>query len=155
MSKKKIIGLAIFAALLCGGWYGYTEYTRKVTDLSEVKADMSLNASELISAFQANEAQSNADYLDKIIMVNGIVREVERNDHGHFTVVLGEDMQMSSVRCSMDSSYQDKIAELTKGSRVMIKGACTGFNSDELLGSDVILNRCVISPLAGEDISKN
>ena len=155
MRKKKIIAVTVVSALLCGGWYGYKEYTRKVSDLSKVKADMSLHALELISAFEKNEDLSNANYLDKIIEVGGNVKEIERNDNGHFTVVLGEELQLSSVRCSMDSTYQERLGQLRKGSSVTIKGACTGFNTDELLGSDVILNRCVVNQVVDEELSKN
>ncbi len=145
MKKKKLIILAIIAfALAGGGWYAYAEYTRKVSDLSKVKADIALSTSELIGAFEADEAKANADYLDKIIAIKGQVKNVEKNDQGHYTVILGDPGSLSSVRCSMDSLHQQEVAHLPEGSLVTMKGACTGFNADELLGSDVILNRAVL-----------
>lgn len=145
MKKKKIIILAIIAfALGGGGWYAYTEYTRKVKDLSKVKADIELSSSALINAFEADEARANAEYLDKIIAIKGPVKKVEKNERGHFTVILGDPNVLSSVRCSMDSLHQQEVAHLPEGSLVTLKGACTGFNADELLGSDVILNRAVL-----------
>jgi len=69
---------------------------------------------------------------------------VEKNGNGFYTVILGEEFLMSSVRCSMDSLHQMDVASLTTGTLVTMKGNCSGFNRDELLGSDVILNRCVI-----------
>lgn len=145
MKKKTLIILSIIAfGLAGGGWYAYTEYTRKVKDLTKVKADMGMTASSLIQAFETNEQKANADYLDKVISVSGKVKAVEKNDQGHFSVILGEEGSLSSVRCSMDSAHQQDVVSLTKGSPVTLKGACTGFNSDELLGSDVILNRAVL-----------
>ena len=145
MKKKKIIILAIIAfALGGGGWYAYTEYTRKVKDLSKVKADIELSSLALINAFEADEARANAEYLDKIIAIKGPVKKVEKNERGHFTVILGDPNVLSSVRCSMDSLHQQEVAHLPEGSLVTLKGACTGFNADELLGSDVILNRAVL-----------
>lgn len=145
MKKKKIrMALAILAlAVLCGGWYAYHEFTRKVKDLKYVKASVRLEAPELIRAFEQDEAGSNSRYLDKIIAVQGVVRSVETSERNHITVVLGAANNLSSVRCSMDSSHQSELAPLTAGSPVTLKGACAGFNSDELLGSDVLLNRCV------------
>jgi hypothetical protein len=144
MKKRTIILSVIGFALVGGGWYAYSEFTRKVKDLSKVQADLQLSSTTLISAFEANEQKANADYLDKVIAVNGPVRSVEKNDQGHYTVILGLDGELSSVRCSMDSVHQADVASLSEGSVVTMKGACTGFNADELLGSDVILNRAVL-----------
>ena len=69
---------------------------------------------------------------------------MEKDESGHYTLILGEEGSMSSVRCSMDSTHQQAADELQINTEVIIKGACTGFNADQLLGSDVILNRCVI-----------
>jgi hypothetical protein len=45
----------------------------------------------------------------------------------------------------MDSTHQKDAAKLVSGSSTTVRGSCTGFNKDDLgLGSDVILNRCVI-----------
>ena len=143
MSRKKIIFSVIAVAILCGSWYGYSEYTRKVKDLSTVKAQVKMEADELISAFEKNEAEANAMFLDKIIAVSGTVKAIEKNDMGYYSVILGNE-SMSSVRCSINPEHQEAVASLVEGSSVTMKGACTGFNADELLGSDVILNRCVV-----------
>jgi hypothetical protein len=140
---KIIIGL-VLGGLIGGGIYAYTEFTRKVKDLSHVKAGVHLDAAQLVGAFEENEAAGNTRFLDKIVAVKGKVKTVEKNDNGYYTVVLGDDQSMSSVRCSMDSVHQQDAVALSAGTVVTMKGACTGFNKDELLGSDVILNRCVV-----------
>lgn len=144
MTKKKILISVISIAIICGAGYGYGEYTRKVKSLRHVKADLHMSASELVSAFEKNEATANAAYLDKIIAVKGNVKEIARDDKGSYTLVLGDKESMNSVRCSMDTTLQKDVAGLSAGTLIKVKGACTGFNLDELLGSDVILNRCVI-----------
>lgn len=144
MNRKKIFIITIAVAIIGGGWYGYAEYNRKVKNLGNVKAELYISTVDLIHAFEKNETGANKLYLDKIIAVTGMVKAVEKNNNGHYSVVLGEGTDMASVRCSMDSSHVSAVLSLTNGSRVTIKGACTGFNADELLGSDVILNRCVL-----------
>lgn len=144
MKKKKIILGVIAVAVIGGVWFGYGEYSRKVKDLADVNAQITMQSSELIAAFEKNETAANTELLDKIIAVKGNVKEIEKNDHGHYTIVLGDAANMSFVRCSMDSVHIKEITGLKEGSAVTVKGACTGFNADELLGSDVILNRCVI-----------
>ena len=144
MKKKRIIVVALAILFLGGGWYGYKEYTRKVPDLSRVKADMKLESQALISAFEANESAANGLYLDKVIAIKGTIRAIEKDDKGLYTVILGDENSMSSVRCSVNPEHQEEVTKLSIGTTVTVKGACTGFTTDELLGSDVVLNRCVI-----------
>jgi uncharacterized protein (DUF1330 family) len=144
MKRKRIILGFIVIAILGGAWYGYSEYNRKVKDLSKVKAQLTMQTQELIKAFEQNETAANSKYLDKIIAVKGKVKALEKDDSGHYSIVLGDETSLSSVRCSMDSVHVKQVIKVKEGNEVTVKGACTGFNSDELLGSDVILNRCVI-----------
>lgn len=144
MKPKKIILSAIAVLIICGGFYGYKEFNRKVKDLGNVKADIILQPGELVNAFENDEKSANDLYLDKIISVPGKIKAIEKDDKGQFTIVLGESGSMSSVRCSMDADHIAGIELLSEGDEITMKGACTGFNGDELLGSDVILNRCVI-----------
>jgi hypothetical protein len=142
--KLKIILAIVLVVLIAGGLYAYTEFNRKVKDLKHVKAGFTLDAANLITAFENDEASGNTKFLDKIIAVKGKVKTIEKNDNGYYTVILGDEKMMSSVRCSMDSLHQQDVASIPAGSIITMKGACTGFNKDELLGSDVILNRCVV-----------
>lgn len=144
MKKKKIILLIIAVAIFGGGWYAYSEYNRKVKDLSKVSADMQLKMADLVSEFEKDEIGANALYLDKVIAVNGTLKAIEKDEANNYSLVLGDENSMASVRCSMDGDHQKKVEGLITGAKVTVKGACTGFNADELLGSDVILNRCVI-----------
>jgi uncharacterized protein (DUF1330 family) len=146
LAFKKYTLLTILVVLTAGaGFYGYKEYTRTNKDMSTIKADVSINASDLIKEYEANESASNKKYLGKVLEVTGNVKNNEKNAAATYTIVLGDTTGMSSVRCTMDSSHIADAANLMSGSSVTLRGACTGFNKDEMgLGSDVILNRCVI-----------
>jgi tRNA_anti-like len=141
---KRTILLIVLALVIVLGFYGYREYTRKNKDLQEVAPEATLSASELIKAFETDSAGANKSYLGKVIAVSGTVKSVEKEDRSA-TIVLGEPGTMSSVRCSMDTSRLSTLAGVQEGRSVTVKGACTGFNQDELLGSDVVLNRCVLT----------
>jgi len=128
-----------------GAWLGINEYNRTNKDISTVKADIKIPATDLIRQYENNDSLANKKYLGKIIEINGRVKDVKKDEAGYYTVVLGDTADMSSVRCSMDSVHQQDAASMPIGSSVTVRGACTGFNKDEMgLGSDVILNRCVI-----------
>jgi hypothetical protein len=136
--------LLLVIIVLAGAWYAYKLYTGKVPSLTEVKADVSISAADLIAAFEKDSASANRQYLGKILEVNGNVKSIEQESA---TVSLGMAKGNSSVRCSMDSAFVKDIATLNPGSDITIKGHCTGFMGDEMgmgLGSDVQLNRCVL-----------
>jgi tRNA_anti-like len=143
ITKKKAIVAAVIIALTAG-LYGYIEYTKTNMDLTYAKADHVSGAREIIKEFEENEQAANTRFLDKIIAVNGSIKDVMKDDRGFYTVMVGNEGYTSSVRCSMDADHQLRDTQLQLGSNITIKGICTGFNADQLLGSDVILNRCVI-----------
>lgn len=143
--KRKIMILSIVViGLLGGGWFGYNEYNRKPKDLLKAKADLSATPAGLLKEFLTNEKEASTKYIDKIIAVKGQVKAIEKSEQGFFTVVLSDTGSMSNVRCTMDDKHLVGISEIEPGATVSVKGVCTGFNADELLGSDVILNRCVV-----------
>lgn len=143
-TKQLVVIIIITIITTASGWYAYREYNRVNDDLTFVKASAEVSAKDILKSFEVNEKDANTKYLGKIITVAGQVKEIHKDEDGHPTIILGEKGSMASVRCSMDSLYQQQAATLSAGSLVIMKGACTGFNADELLGSDVILNRCVV-----------
>lgn len=140
---KRIIFILLLIVIIAGGWYAYKIYTGKVKSLTEVKTDVTITAKELIAAFEKDSAAANKQFLGKVVEVTGNVKSVEK-EAGAATVSLGESGEMSSVRCSMDTAHVQQAATIKEGSSITVKGACTGFMSEELLGSDVILNRCIV-----------
>jgi len=141
---KRVIFLIVMIVLAGAAWYAYKEYNRKNKNLAKVDPEISISAPALLEAFEKDFNSANKQYSGKILAVNGIIKSIEKEDD-EATVILGDAGNMSSVRCSMDTTYAMKIASYKEGQPITITGACTGFNKDELLGSDVILNRCVIN----------
>ncbi len=148
MSRKKITWTIILIALASGAFYGYKQYTRTNTDLAKVKADITISVTELIQEYISNDTASDKKYLGKILEVSGNIKKIEKDEKGYYTIVLGDSASPSSVRCSMDTAHQQEAVTLATGSYARIRGACTGFKKNELmgedLGSDVELNRCAI-----------
>lgn len=142
-TKQKIfVGIAVFFAVAT--WYGFKQYTRQNDDLAHATADVHITCTDLIRSFVTNEKLANQKFLDKIVAVTGKVKDINKDEKGYYTLVLGEENTMSSVRCSMDTVHARDIAVIKAGNQVTIRAACTGFNADDLLGSDVILNRGVL-----------
>lgn len=71
---------------------------------------------ELVSSYKENEAAGDQKYKDKIISVTGIVTDISAED-----IRLDED-----VVCNFSGSEKDKLASISKGMRLSIKGRCDG-----------------------------
>lgn len=141
---KRTVLLIVLVIVIVLGFYGYREYFRQNKDLADVAPAVTITAPELIRAFESDSAGANKKYLGKIIAVSGVAKSIER-EAGSATIILGEQGSMSSVRCSMDTTHLKEVATVREGQSLTVKGECTGFNQDELLGSDVVLNRCVLA----------
>ncbi len=147
MKRKKVVRYIVLPLLviIAGlAFYIYKEYNRMHKDTSKLKPDYEISASSLLTEFGSNETSSNKKYWDKVLRVEGSVKEVLQDDKGFYSIVLGDTASLSSVRCSVDSSHGAEAVSLQKGSVIAVKGICTGYNADELLGSDVILVRTVV-----------
>lgn len=147
MKRKKIIRYILLFVLVVGAVaaiYIYKEYNRKHKDTARVKADFSLTTTELLNEFAANEKASGEKYMDKVLRVEGAVKDIIKDEKGFYTIALGDTASMSSVRCSIDSTHTSEVVNLQKGTRLALKGICTGYTADELLGADVVLVRSVV-----------
>ncbi len=148
MKRKKLILLVSLLVVLLAALYAYKEYSRKNADLSKVRPDTRINYADLIREFESNDSIANKKYLGKIIETDGPLKEVEIAAGGFYTLVLGEEGSMSSVRCAIDSTHSGAAAILKVGTNITLRGACTGFKKNELLGenlgADVELNRGVV-----------
>ena len=146
-SKKRIATIMLVTLLVLGAavLYVYKEYNRSHKDTSELKPDYSTNAIDLLEEFETGESVANKKYWDKVILVDGMVKGLSKDDRCVYSVTLGDTTSMTSVRCSMDSIHNDEAAGIMNGGKIAMKGICAGYNADGLLGSDVILVRCVVS----------
>jgi len=124
--------LLIFAA----AGYGWYIFNKKPADVRRQKADMEINAKDLLQLFQQNETAADARYVDKVIIVSGIVQSMQTDAQGKTTISLDTGDPMAAVTCSFYNEETAAVKQINKGSRVHVKGICTG------MLSDVILNKC-------------
>ena len=141
--KYKIILLASALIVIAAGAYFYVN--RKTQSLTDSNADFKISAVKFLEEYSSDQVLSDKKYLGKVIQVEGNLKEIERDDKGSLTFVLGDLSSMSSVRCSIDTTVVIDESAYPVGTAVSLKGECTGFNADDLgLGADIVLNRAVI-----------
>lgn len=131
---KKYIWYILIAAI-AGGTYGYYQYNRPVASLESTSADVVLETPALLKAFETDETAANAKYLDKVIEVSGEISRIEE-DGDKKSIYLNTGNEMSSVICEMETGTE--MTGLAQGSKVVIKGKCTGYLMD------VVLVQCVV-----------
>jgi hypothetical protein len=136
-SWKKIIAALLILAL-AGGSYGWYQYQKAPPDIRKEKGGIEITAIDLLKEFQQNETASNTKYVDKVLVVTGMVTEVQTDSSGQATVYLQTNDLLSAVTCSF---YQndESINKVKAGSPARIKGVCTG------MLSDVVLNKCSLA----------
>ena len=138
--------MVIIAAVLVAGIYSWREYNRVTESLAQATPAFTTEAATLIREFENGDAEVEKKYLGKVVQVKGNIKQVEKDADGNFTIVLEDAGGMSAVRCSMDTTINDRLQMIKEGTTINIKGLFTGFQKDEtgLLGSDIKLNRSVI-----------
>jgi hypothetical protein len=129
--KKIFIGLLILLLIGSGMvWYIFTE---KFSDTVKQKADFYVNANGFIKEFQQNDHLANNKYSEKIVVVDGIINEIETAD----TTANIKFIDTASGDYVIFAFQQQHLAEakkLQEGQRVSIKGSCSGGTYSEILG---------------------
>lgn len=133
---KLIAGVIVIVLVLFLLFLKLYIFRNSDTSVSSRKADVELNAGELMKSFETDEQSANTKYLNKIIMVKGIVDNITdtKND---ITVYLKEKGNTGGVMCSF-SKFEYKHEALKIGDTAKIKGVCNGYLMD------VVLNKCAI-----------
>ncbi len=118
---------------------GFFIYNKPHQNIEKAKVDQSLTASKLFTEFEVDENAANQIYLDKIVEITGVVREVSADENGMTSLTLNTDNEMFGVICQLDNLTKHKRTDFKKGEEITLKGICTG------VLMDVVLVRCVES----------
>jgi hypothetical protein len=132
----KIALIVIVVIGFGGAGTGFYLFNKKHQDLLKTRPDFVVSSIDLQKEFETDETAATARYGNKIIEVSGIIGSVKRGEEEILSVSLNTGSDFSSVICTFPSKADTSI--LTKGSRVTIRGECSGFLMD------VLLNNCAI-----------
>jgi len=125
IKKTHIIGLLVLAILLM---VIFKIIYKDHRDIAVEKPIYEMTSSDLVMQFSQSLEKANDKFLDKIIIVHGIITEISSN-----SVVLD-----SQIRCYIKDSLTYIIPN---NSKVQIKGRCIGY--DELL-DEIKLDQCLL-----------
>ena len=130
-------------AVICAGSYAYYEFNRENKDLKNVRPDISITSSELMKNFTVDLKISDSLYKNKVVEITGVITRIDSTELP-VIVFFGEKNSMSSIQCSMDPEHHESYRAVTIGNVTRLKGMYIGAILEELFGTDIKLNRCVI-----------
>ncbi len=131
-----ILGLLAVLLLISGYLYLRKKDTFNTQNNNPV---VTISAKNLISFFKENKEHYATLYVDKVIAIEGIIKEINYINNRHTILLRGDKEDLSLVICDMQTDQTQKTKSLKRGDTVLLKGVFKGYLKDA-----VFLN-CVIS----------
>ena len=128
--NKIIIVIALIAAIAFSAYYYIFIYSSQNHRKVQSETAIAITSDSLVAKYQADEKLANSLYLNKAVVVTGILLSIDKNQEGKTTLVIGRSDSFSNVSVTMIST-----ASITKkvGESITIKGLCTGALSDVVI----------------------
>lgn len=135
-TSVKIILFVVFFIALASILVALIMFNKQHKDLSKAKPDFVITATDLQKTFEENEAAATAKYVNKIIEVSGTITSVGTGENNVLSISLKTGSDLSSVICTFPAGTEQ--AKFSTGSRITLRGECSGFLMD------VLLNNCIL-----------
>lgn len=136
MKKRKLFFSGIIVCILLIAATAFYWYQKPRTSLNNIKPDYTLTAKQLYDAFQQDEKKANKQYIEKVIMVSGVIDNVQVTDSTISLVLKGGDL--GGINCSIKRNDSKEEPMPPKGENIIVKGRCIGFLMDVNLVDAVI-----------------
>jgi len=141
---KKTLAVIAILLVLGGGTIWYI-FNLKFSDTSEMKADHTVNALDLIHEFEKNDQFSNKKYSEKIVVVKGMVSEVEAADTT-INIKMADTTSGSYIIFAFQQQHLAEAKSIKPGDHVTIKGSCSGGAYSQILETEFItFKRCTLN----------
>jgi Na+-translocating ferredoxin:NAD+ oxidoreductase RnfG subunit len=131
-----VIGL-VAAALI---WKFYVNQPHE--DIDSATPAYSMTTDEIWKQYNTDQKTADSLYTNKVIQLSGILSRVDKNDtlvSVIFVMAADEMFGDKTISCQMYNKHNAEASALTAGSKLKVKGFCTGFNDP-----DIKLNKCSI-----------
>ncbi|HNR17318.1 MAG TPA: hypothetical protein PKG90_11685 [Chitinophagaceae bacterium] len=136
---KKIIWLVIGPALAFSAYKIGESYVMSETfsDTEDLKADYTINATDLIREFAVNDSASNNKYKEKILTVNGIVSEAIVNSDSSVNIKF-VDTAKYFINFPLEKNDYERTKDIRPGDAISLKGSLSGSSYSMILDSTSI-----------------
>ncbi|MEM8928837.1 MAG: hypothetical protein AAGC45_11580 [Bacteroidota bacterium] len=105
----------------------------------DTRVEVKISSADLLASFIEDESKANSDFVERVIQVKGVVKEVTFLNN-RYTVLLQGQGEYACLICDMDEDEVGQINEVTIGDTITLKGVCKGFLMDAILLNCVLVN---------------
>lgn len=134
-----ISGIIILIGVLAGLFIFIKQYNKPHIDVLSSGPDHVMTAENMIKEYVEDEKKANSKYLDRIVQVEGVVKEIS-TANGNSVITLQPENLTESIICNMRPTENKKVFGLQNGQKISIRGVCTGFLLDVILVRAVIVH---------------
>jgi hypothetical protein len=133
--NKIIIIIAFIAAIAFSAYYYIFIYSSNNHRQVQSEIGIVITSDSLVAKYQADENLANSLYLNKAVVVTGVLLSIDKNQEGKTTLVIGRSDSFSNVSVTLTNN-----APITQkvGAPITIKGLCTGALSDVVITDGVV-----------------
>jgi hypothetical protein len=140
---KRNILLFFAVIILIAVITGYMMWNKPHMNVKDTDA-VGITAIDLYHTFTSDSSTAKSKYLNKVLAVSGVVKQVSVNQQKQQIILLKTGEPDASVNCTMEENKNN----IKNGDTIVVKGICSGYmsgDSDMGLAGDVFLIRCYIS----------
>lgn len=144
MGKKRKIFIGISMTLFALGFalYALIHFINSSEiNILDSKPEMQLIAEDFITYFKLHKNDNDSPYLEKVIGVEGTIREINNLNNRHTILLKGGEDESSSIICDMQTNQIQNIKKLKLGDTILLKGIYKGFLKDAILLNCVLTNK--------------
>ena len=137
---RRYIFLFLAATIAIAAIIGYRAWNKPHENIEDAIA-IKTNASLLYNSLANDSLNAKSDFINKVVMVSGKVKQVSENQQKQQVILLQTNIADGSVNCTME----ENIKNIKVGDSISLKGICMGYtggDSDMELPGDVFLIRC-------------
>jgi hypothetical protein len=136
MIKRLFVPVLLFILITIAAVYYYV-FVYSVQNHRNINKETAITiiADDLTQQYADNETNANTTYLNKVLLIKGVLLDTATNQQGKPTVTIGNPLSLSNVYITLNERPNYK---LLINDSIHIKGVCTG------LLSDVIINEAQV-----------
>jgi hypothetical protein len=132
-TRLAIIVGSIAFIILASLTFGYYQYNKANTDLSNEKPEVFIAASALLSEFVRNESEATTKYFNKLTCARGVLKSVDKNGKDIPSLALDAGNPVAEIFCQLDPRHASDADKLSPGDTIEVQGVCAGMLTDVLL----------------------
>jgi hypothetical protein len=131
---KILAGLVLLALIAY-----FTIMNLPQADIKSEETDISIQATEIYSAFSTDENIANTTYLGKIINVTGKIEEMYDDEAGDPVILMSDSDGQVVALVTLEPDQKSALANYQVGQEITVKAKCSGMLMEVALTKGIIV----------------